>query len=297
MCVVILIKTKKKCKKILISLRVLCFSIVFFLISFMAISYWGHQCYEYKMILHDVNSELLEQQDSVCLLKRQWNMQHLRLTESLAKINSQLMVMETQLEHLFLTLFDHDIANIETADMLLETKPIVVEEDILTLLAQFDETVKRLDRNQYQLSLLSDIQTVKQVENSAFLSGKPIESGWQSSTYGYRKDPFSKKMAFHYGLDFAAKEGSPVLAIGSGIVTYVGRLYGYGNMIEIDHGNGYCTRYAHNKAHLVHVGDYVEKGDKIALIGNTGRSTGPHVHLEVLSDMKRVNPAFFVYRE
>jgi murein DD-endopeptidase MepM/ murein hydrolase activator NlpD len=98
----------------------------------------------------------------------------------------------------------------------------------------------------------------------------------------------------HKGMDFAGKEGSGIVAVANGVVTWAGDRYGYGNLIEINHGNGYATRYGHNAKLLVKVGDSVEKGQVISLMGSTGRSTGPHVHFEVLKNDRQINPAKFV---
>ena len=98
----------------------------------------------------------------------------------------------------------------------------------------------------------------------------------------------------HKGMDFAGKEGSKIVAVASGVITWAGERYGYGELIEINHGNGYTTRYGHNAELLVEVGDSVEKGQAISLMGLTGRSTGPHVHFEVLKNDRQVNPAKFV---
>jgi murein DD-endopeptidase MepM/ murein hydrolase activator NlpD len=125
-------------------------------------------------------------------------------------------------------------------------------------------------------------------------TGKPVESGWVSSFYGYRVDPFNGKKTFHEGIDIAGKEGSEVLAVADGIVTWVGERGGYGTLVEVDHGNGYVTRYAHNKATEVEKGQRVARGETVALMGSTGRSTGPHVHFEVLRDGKHVNPYNFL---
>lgn len=125
-------------------------------------------------------------------------------------------------------------------------------------------------------------------------TGKPVEDGWVSSFYGNRIDPFNGKKTFHEGLDIAGKTGSNVLAVADGIVTWVGERGGYGGLVEIDHGNGYVTRYAHNKTLKVNKGDRVSKGETVALMGSTGRSTGPHVHFEVLRDGQHVNPYNFI---
>ncbi len=145
-----------------------------------------------------------------------------------------------------------------------------------------------------RISLLEDLYLVRQNITSAIPQGYPVKEGWISSGYGYRTDPFNGKKTMHKGLDFAGKEGGDVLVVADGIVSWTGRRSGYGKMIDIDHGNGYISRYAHNKKLLVSVGMRVKKGDAIALIGSTGRSTGPHVHFEVHRDGKIINPYNFV---
>jgi len=120
--------------------------------------------------------------------------------------------------------------------------------------------------------------------------GRPAIGGWMSSLYGYRSDPRSGKKEFHQGVDFAGRPETPITAVAAGIVIWSGLRYGYGDLVEISHGNGYTTRYAHNKKNLVTVGEKVEKGEIIALMGATGRSTGTHVHFEVLRYGKHLNP-------
>jgi murein DD-endopeptidase MepM/ murein hydrolase activator NlpD len=125
-------------------------------------------------------------------------------------------------------------------------------------------------------------------------SGRPVGSGWLSSKFGKRTDPFTGKQEHHDGVDFAGKEGSDVVAVGDGVVSWAGKRSGYGNMVEITHGDGYVTRYGHNKEPLVEVGETVKKGQLIASMGSTGRSTGPHVHFEVLLNGKTVNPGKYI---
>ena len=120
--------------------------------------------------------------------------------------------------------------------------------------------------------------------------GRPALGSWMSSLYGYRSDPLSGKKKFHQGVDFAGKLGTPITAVAAGIVIWSGVRYGYGDVVEISHGKGYTTSYAHNKKNLVSVGEKVEKGEIIALIGATGRSTGTHVHFEVRRNGKYLNP-------
>jgi murein DD-endopeptidase MepM/ murein hydrolase activator NlpD len=152
------------------------------------------------------------------------------------------------------------------------------------------------DRQAAGLDQLQDYLITEDNIKSAIPTGRPIKKGWVSSYYGYRADPFTGRKVFHHGLDFAGKAGSEVVAVADGIVSWQGSRGGYGEMIEIDHGNGYQTRYAHNKELVVKLGERIEKGQAIALMGSTGRSTGPHVHFEILRDGKTVNPSNFIKR-
>ncbi|NOQ69865.1 MAG: peptidoglycan DD-metalloendopeptidase family protein [Gammaproteobacteria bacterium] len=153
---------------------------------------------------------------------------------------------------------------------------------------------KQLSSREEQLDVLEDVIMNRQLRSESKPRGRPIVKGWTSSYYGKRTDPFTGKLAMHKGMDFAGKEGSEIIAVASGVVTWSGDRYGYGELIEINHGNGYTTRYGHNAELLVEVGDTVEKGQPISLMGSTGRSTGPHVHFEVLKNDRQVNPSKFV---
>ena len=163
---------------------------------------------------------------------------------------------------------------------------------------QFAEVLTELDsqlqsRNE-QLNVLQDVLLSKLLQQESRPVGRPIKKGWISSYYGMRTDPFTGKMEMHKGMDFASKAGTEIQAVASGIVTWSGKRYGYGNLVEINHGNGYTTRYGHNAELLVEIGDAVQKGDPISLMGSTGRSTGPHVHFEVLKNDRQVDPIRFV---
>lgn len=162
----------------------------------------------------------------------------------------------------------------------------------------FDSLVTTLDKQlasrEEQLDVLEDVIMNRQLRSESKPRGRPILKGWTSSYYGKRTDPFSGKLAMHKGMDFAGKEGSEIVAVAGGVVTWAGERYGYGHLIEINHGNGYTTRYGHNAELLVAMGDSVEKGQSISLMGSTGRSTGPHVHFEVLKNDRQVNPQKFV---
>ncbi|MEO9947112.1 MAG: M23 family metallopeptidase [Paraglaciecola sp.] len=178
-----------------------------------------------------------------------------------------------------------------------------LSQEVVTPLAKDDLLIKmqsmleQIQNKSVQLSALESLMLSRHIQDESRLEGKPIKSGWLSSYYGVRKDPFTGKPALHKGLDFAGKEGEPVISTGSGIVTWAGSRYGYGNLVEINHGNGLTTRYGHNKSLNVKIGDVVTKGQNIAVMGNTGRSTGAHVHYEVIRKGKQLDPLPFVYRK
>ena len=134
----------------------------------------------------------------------------------------------------------------------------------------------------------------RNLETERTPAGWPVSSGWISSGFGERNDPFTGKRTRHQGVDFAGVKGSEVLGVASGIVTWSGSRQGYGKLLEINHGNGYVTRYAHNDELLAKVGDEISAGQQIARMGETGRASSPHVHLEVLYKGEAVNPSKFV---
>ncbi len=146
-----------------------------------------------------------------------------------------------------------------------------------------------LDREQ-QLEVLSQRILNDKLEGEVSPKGFPVATGWISSLYGYRSDPFTGKRQFHKGVDIAAAKGDIITSVASGIVKLAEKHPQYGLEVEIDHGNGYVTRYAHASTLLVKVGDVVKKGTPLATIGSTGRSTGPHVHFEVIKEGRNINP-------
>lgn len=152
----------------------------------------------------------------------------------------------------------------------------------------------KLDDRARQFDIMEDLLLNDEVTQAALPAGKPVEGGWTSSSYGKRLHPTTGKMHFHSGMDFAGKRGSNVLAVADGVVTWVGRKSGYGRLVEINHAGGYATRYAHNQENFVKLGDRVHRGQVIAALGSSGRTTGPHVHFEVIRDGKTVNPAKYV---
>ena len=162
--------------------------------------------------------------------------------------------------------------------------------------AMLDTMDAQIDDRRRQLTALQNLIMTRELARQIVPGGRPVEAGYISSLYGQRTDPFDGNQANHQGIDFAAAPGTQVLAVADGIVSHTGLDGGYGRMIEITHGNGYVTRYAHNAKILVTPGQTVKRGDPVALMGSTGRSTGPHVHFEVLRDGRPMNPLSFVRR-
>ena len=161
---------------------------------------------------------------------------------------------------------------------------------------ELDRLQTQLDDREQQLSILEAFLHNRNMDQQLALEGRPVAKGWMSSAYGPRTDPFTGKPDWHHGVDFAGKEGSDILAVAAGVVTWSGTRSGYGEMVEISHGDGYVTRYAHNKQNLVSPGDVVRKGETIALMGSTGRATGAHVHYEVYKHGRSVDPSSYIAR-
>ncbi len=165
------------------------------------------------------------------------------------------------------------------------------------VLAAMTELSSRLDNREAQLGVLESVLMNKNLSDRVYPQGRPVKSGWMSSYFGKRTDPFTGKQANHRGVDFAGKAGAEISTVADGVVTWSSTRYGFGKLVEINHGNGYSTRYAHNSENLVAVGDEVRKGQIVALMGATGRATGPNLHFEVLRNGKRVNPVTFIRRD
>lgn len=174
---------------------------------------------------------------------------------------------------------------------------LVNDKTLEQLFIEIEHFESKINYEEKQLQMLESLTFGHHIQNNGYLSGRPISKGWLSSYYGVRKDPFNGKPTMHKGVDFAGKENTAIIATASGVVTWASKRFGYGQLIEINHGNGLTTRYGHNKDLLVNVGDVVNKGQNIARMGSTGRSTGPHVHYEILRNNKQINPIKFVYRK
>jgi len=197
-----------------------------------------------------------------------------------------------------------DMADLEDGEFDFNTPPALggPEEPVATgsnvAIPEVVESMASLDNQlnnrEAQLGVLESMLMGQNLKDRVYPQGRPVSSGWISSYFGKRTDPFTGKPANHTGIDFAGKLGDPVVAVADGVVTWSADRYGYGVMVEINHGNGYSTRYAHNAENLVVVGDEVKKGQAVAHMGETGRATGPNLHFEVLKNGRRVNPVNFI---
>ena len=169
--------------------------------------------------------------------------------------------------------------------------------NIPDFLVTLEELKKNIEDRSEKLSAIESMLINRSLQEQTLPTGNPVQGGWLSSIFGYRTDPITGKREFHEGLDFSGKPGTPISAVAAGIVTWSGPRVGYGNLVEINHGNGNITRYAHNAKNLVSVGDKIEKGEVIAFMGSSGRSTGTHVHFEMLKNGALVDPKNFMVAE
>jgi murein DD-endopeptidase MepM/ murein hydrolase activator NlpD len=165
-------------------------------------------------------------------------------------------------------------------------------------LPEFTGLVDQLARDVHvrgdQLEVLEALLVQTSAHRKFLPSLRPIADGWFSSNFGHRIDPITGQSSFHEGIDFVAEPGTPVLAAASGKVVYAGWHPQYGKMLEVDHGNGLVSRYAHASSLAVGEGDLVVRGQRVAAVGSTGRSTGPHLHFEVRLNGVPQNPARFL---
>jgi murein DD-endopeptidase MepM/ murein hydrolase activator NlpD len=165
--------------------------------------------------------------------------------------------------------------------------------DLSSLLNGLEQKISSRDA---QLAALENALLSKKLDEQIRPDGRPVRDGHISSYFGERQDPFTGHQAFHKGIDFASARGSDVIAVAAGVVTFAGEKTGYGTLVEVSHGNGLVTRYGHNERLAVGLGRTVARGDTLAYVGSTGRSTGPHVHFEVLKDGRQIDPLSFIGR-
>lgn len=246
-----------------------------------------------------LTDDIESQADTLAQLKQE-SSEHLEaLTLRLATLQARLLRLEALGERIT------TVANLDAGEFDFSQAPPVggplVEDSVPYAPPEFLHAILELetqiaDRAQ-QLEILEGLMAERQFEADFFLAGRPVRQGWISSPFGRRTDPFTGRIASHYGIDFATGEaGADIVSVASGVVTSAGERQGYGLAIDVNHGNGYVTRYGHAESLLVDVGEAIMKGQTIALVGSTGRSTGPHVHFEVYKNGRVVDPASYIHR-
>jgi len=219
------------------------------------------------------------------------------LTARVGQVNAQILRLNalgkrlTEMAHLDKGEFNFDTPPPQGGPEDEADEPAEVADGLADILARVEDQL--IDRER-QLVILETFISARQLTQFAVPDGSPVPGAWISSTFGGRSDPFTGRYAFHSGIDFAAPLGAQARAVAPGVVTWAGERSGYGKLVEINHGNGYITRYAHNSSVMVKVGDKVGKGQAISRVGSTGRSTGPHLHFEVLKNGRAIDPQKFV---
>ena len=252
-----------------------------------------------RMALLNPGAAVLAEQAEVAALKTQLQDRVDALSMRLGVMNAHVIRLDalgkrlTQMAHINSHEFDFDDDPPQGGS---ESDGVGRGAQVPDLTSMIDDLGRRIDQRSGQFAALENVILGRQLSLEIKPSGRPVREGYISSYFGERMDPFNGEDAFHKGVDFASDAGTDVLAVASGIVTWAGPREGYGNLVELNHGNGYVTRYGHAARTLVTVGDEVERGQAVAVVGSTGRSTGPHVHFEVLRNGHQVDPLTFIGR-
>jgi len=242
---------------------------------------------------------IAEQQTEVGKTRREASEKLAALTLRMADLQARLLRLDALGERLT------TIAKLDQGEFDFSRAPALGGPENLTLeegytapsfLSAIDELSDQIEDREQQLEILDALLAKRKLQRDIFIAGRPILKGWMSSRFGRRTDPFTGRIAWHSGVDFAGKLGSDIISVAAGVVTWSNERNGYGAMVEINHGNGFSTRYAHADKLLVKVGDVVKKGQILALMGSSGRSTGPHVHFEVYKHGRPVDPASYIHR-
>ncbi|HEY5559989.1 MAG TPA: M23 family metallopeptidase [Steroidobacteraceae bacterium] len=266
--------------------------------AYFAGSHWGSASPIREHTLARWKEDLSSQSEQLATIRQQVDDQVATLATRVGQMQAQLLRLDALGKHLT------EVGKLKRGEFDFDQPPALGGPEtgagegpvVPALDAMIDSLDAQIDDRRRQLTALQNLILTRELARQIVPGGRPVESGYISSLYGQRTDPFHGNQANHPGLDFAGATGTRVLAVADGIVSHAGTDGGYGRSVEITHGNGYVTRYAHNAKLLVVPGQTVKRGDPIALMGSTGRSTGTHLHFEVMRDGKRVNPLSFVRR-
>ena len=241
-------------------------------------------------------TRIAEQQAQIDTLSKRSDTQSAAVGKQLAEMRARLLRMEAIGAHMA------DVAGLDDGEFDFDTPPAqggpasadqqaVAWADLQLALTELAEQIKWRET---QLQILDEVVANEETHSASQVAGRPVTWGWMSSGFGERVDPINGKNAWHSGVDFAGRDGSDVIAVASGVVTFAGERSGYGKMVEVSHADGLVTRYAHQKELAVGTGEIIKKGEKLGTMGSSGRSTGPHVHFEVLKNGRTVDPARYV---
>jgi murein DD-endopeptidase MepM/ murein hydrolase activator NlpD len=265
--------------------------------AWVAGSHWGGTGPLSEFTLARWNEDLAVQSEQLARIEQDADDQVATLATRVGRMQAQLIRLDALGKQLT------EVAKLKRGEFDFEQPPAVGGPEIAgegpvvpALDAMLDTMDAQIDDRRRQLTALQNLIMTRELARQIVPGGRPVESGYISSLYGQRTDPFDGNQASHHGIDFAGAAGTRVLAVADGIVSQTGIDGGYGRLVEITHGNGYVTRYAHNAKVLVKPGQTVKRGEAIALMGSSGRSTGTHVHFEVLRNGRAMNPLSFVKR-
>jgi murein DD-endopeptidase MepM/ murein hydrolase activator NlpD len=254
-----------------------------------------------RLILGDTvrfGETLTQQKQQIADLKQQLQLRVDAMAMRLGEVNAHIIRLDALGKRLT------EMADIDSREFNFDREPPRggasegegVSAQIPDLTAMLANLQKRVDLRESQLTALENTILARELKEEIHPEGRPVEGGFISSYFGEREDPFDGQETFHKGVDFAGAKGSTVMAVAAGVVTWAGERSGFGKLVEINHGDGYVTRYAHNEKTLVSVGQTVKRGEPVGLMGSTGHSTGPHVHFEVLRNGRQVDPLSYIGR-
>ncbi|MFK8021235.1 MAG: M23 family metallopeptidase [Pseudomonadales bacterium] len=245
-------------------------------------------------------STLQAQQEQVLATKQENQAKIEALAVKTAQLQSRLLRLDALAERMA-TMAKLDKSEFDFSERPAMGGPDESSDELFDEMPDFHKTLDlladQIDRREQQLEYMESLLSNRELRDAGMIAGRPIVKGWMSSAFGYRTDPFKGHRAWHKGVDFAGKMGSDIIAVAAGVVTWADKRYGYGDLVQINHGNGLSTRYGHNSEIVVSPGDVVKKGQVIAKMGSSGRSTGAHVHFEVLKGGKSINPTTYINRQ
>jgi len=274
--------------------------------------------YHEQLIQHKINSlherNAIKQQ-YLQSMQSQTNLQLQSLTEKVGQLQAQGIKLnslgeriieksnfpkeefESELNQSIEEAIDQNIEE-NTPSSTLNNPAIIVPTELAVLNKSVSQLAYQYEKSQNLLQQLEITLSNLHLIEELFISGRPVphKGSWISSPFGTRSDPFTGRLRRHNGVDIAGYTGMPIKATAAGVITTSEARTGYGFLVEINHGSGFKTRYAHASSIVVSVGDVVEKGQQIAVMGTTGRSTGPHVHYEVIKDGRQIDPNYYIQR-